>query len=139
MSITNLFTDTAHKKAKRVGRGIAAGQGKTAGRGTKGQKSRSGSNRKIPAWFEGGQTPLFRKLAKKRGFSTYGTKKPKVLTTTLINQFYAEGEIVSVETLLAKKLIRPSEVRRGVKVILGAPLKANIKLEAILHSKKLGS
>jgi large subunit ribosomal protein L15 len=46
----------SHKKKTRVGRGIAAGQGKTAGRGTKGQKARAGGS--IPAWFEGGQTPL---------------------------------------------------------------------------------
>jgi large subunit ribosomal protein L15 len=55
------------KKAKRrVGRGIAAGQGKTAGRGTKGQKARAGG--KIPAWFEGGQTPLHQRIPKLRGF-----------------------------------------------------------------------
>jgi large subunit ribosomal protein L15 len=51
---------------RRVGRGIAAGQGKTAGRGTKGQKSRAGG--KIPAWFEGGQTPLHQRIPKLRGF-----------------------------------------------------------------------
>jgi large subunit ribosomal protein L15 len=51
---------------RRVGRGIAAGQGKTAGRGTKGQKARAGGS--IPAWFEGGQTPLHRRLPKLRGF-----------------------------------------------------------------------
>jgi large subunit ribosomal protein L15 len=51
---------------RRVGRGIAAGQGKTAGRGTKGQKARAGG--KIPAWFEGGQTPLHQRIPKLRGF-----------------------------------------------------------------------
>jgi large subunit ribosomal protein L15 len=51
---------------KRVGRGIAAGQGKTAGRGTKGQKSRAGGN--LPPWFEGGQTPLHIRIPKLRGF-----------------------------------------------------------------------
>jgi large subunit ribosomal protein L15 len=53
-------------KKTRVGRGIAAGKGKTAGRGTKGQKSRAGSS--IPPWFEGGQTPLHIRIPKLRGF-----------------------------------------------------------------------
>ena len=56
----------AHKAKRRVGRGIAAGQGKTAGRGTKGQRSRAGGS--LPAWFEGGQTPLHRRIPKLRGF-----------------------------------------------------------------------
>ena len=56
----------AHTPKRRVGRGIAAGQGKTAGRGTKGQLSRAGGN--LPAWFEGGQTPLHQRIPKLRGF-----------------------------------------------------------------------
>jgi len=56
----------AHTAKTRVGRGIAAGKGKTAGRGTKGQKSRAGSS--IPAWFEGGQTPLHIRIPKLHGF-----------------------------------------------------------------------
>jgi len=56
----------SHKARRRVGRGIAAGQGKTAGRGTKGQKARAGGG--IPAWFEGGQTPLHQRIPKLRGF-----------------------------------------------------------------------
>ncbi len=56
----------SHTKKTRVGRGIAAGKGKTAGRGTKGQKSRAGGS--IPAWFEGGQTPLHIRIPKLRGF-----------------------------------------------------------------------
>jgi large subunit ribosomal protein L15 len=54
------------KPRRRVGRGIAAGQGKTAGRGTKGQKARAGGT--IPAWFEGGQTPLHQRIPKLHGF-----------------------------------------------------------------------
>jgi large subunit ribosomal protein L15 len=56
----------SRRPKRRVGRGIAAGQGKTAGRGTKGQKARAGG--KIPAWFEGGQTPLHQRLPKLHGF-----------------------------------------------------------------------
>jgi large subunit ribosomal protein L15 len=58
--------DGAHTPKTRVGRGIAAGKGKTAGRGTKGQKSRAGGN--LPPWFEGGQTPLHIRIPKLRGF-----------------------------------------------------------------------
>ncbi len=59
--------DGARRPRTRVGRGIAAGKGKTAGRGTKGQKARAGGS--IPAWFEGGQTPLHRRIPKLRGFT----------------------------------------------------------------------
>jgi large subunit ribosomal protein L15 len=59
--------DGARRTRTRVGRGIAAGKGKTAGRGTKGQKARAGGS--IPAWFEGGQTPLHMRIPKLRGFT----------------------------------------------------------------------
>jgi large subunit ribosomal protein L15 len=72
----------AHRKKTRVGRGIAAGQGKTAGRGTKGQKARAGGT--IPAWFEGGQTPLHQRIPKLRGFK---------------NPFKIEYEIVNVGSI----------------------------------------
>jgi large subunit ribosomal protein L15 len=67
MKLHDLQPAPGSKKAKRrVGRGIAAGQGKTAGRGTKGQKARAGGT--IPAWFEGGQTPLHQRIPKLHGF-----------------------------------------------------------------------
>ncbi|HJU48836.1 MAG TPA: 50S ribosomal protein L15 [Gaiellaceae bacterium] len=67
MKLHDLKPAPGSRQAKRrVGRGIAAGQGKTAGRGTKGAKARAGG--KIPAWFEGGQTPLHQRLPKLRGF-----------------------------------------------------------------------
>jgi large subunit ribosomal protein L15 len=139
MSLTHLFTDHKLKKAKRVGRGISAGQGKTAGRGTKGQKSRTGSGRKISAWFEGGQTPLFRKLAKKRGFTKHTAKRPAVVTTTVINKFFAAGEAVNPATLVEKKILRKSDLGNGVKVILGEPLKVGITIDAIKTSKAVAA
>ena len=60
----------AHTAKTRVGRGIAGGKGKTAGRGTKGQKARAGGS--IPAWFEGGQTPIHVRIPKLRGFKNRG-------------------------------------------------------------------
>lgn len=68
MKLNDLRPDSgSKKKRKRVGRGIAAGQGKTAGRGTKGQNARSGGG--VPPYFEGGQLPLARRLPYKRGFN----------------------------------------------------------------------
>ncbi len=66
----------AQKKRKRVGRGIGSGLGKTAGRGHKGQRNRSGGG--VPAWFEGGQTPLYRRLPK-RGFTNIFQKDVEII------------------------------------------------------------
>jgi large subunit ribosomal protein L15 len=74
----------SHKARIRVGRGIAAGKGKTAGRGTKGQKARAGGS--IPPWFEGGQTPLHMRIPKLRGFK---------------NRFRVEYEVVNVGAIEA--------------------------------------
>ena len=70
-----------NRSIKRVGRGIAAGQGKTAGRGTKGQNARTGSSRK--PGFEGGQNPLIQRLPKLRGFTSHRTKPETVYTGQL--------------------------------------------------------
>jgi large subunit ribosomal protein L15 len=114
----------AHTKRTRVGRGIAAGKGKTAGRGTKGQKSRAGSG--IPAWFEGGQTPIHVRVPKLRGF-----KRPlwrveyQVVNIGRISEYAAAGRFgevaakapytINPDTLRAAGLI--SNDRRPVKVL----------------------
>lgn len=69
------------KKSNRVGRGISAGQGKTAGRGTKGQKARAGSGKK--EGFEGGQTPIMKRTPKNRGFRSHRIKAEVVYTAQL--------------------------------------------------------
>src|ERR1700693_1335574 len=79
----NELTISSNKNPKRVGRGIAAGQGKTAGRGTKGQNSRSGSTRK--PGFEGGQNPLMQRLPKLHGFRSYKVKAETITTRQLNN------------------------------------------------------
>ena len=85
MKLHDLRPDTgSKKKRKRVGRGIAAGQGKTAGRGTKGQGARSGGGKGL--YFEGGQLPLARRLPFKRGF----TNRRKVYYKTLNVGFLTE-------------------------------------------------
>lgn len=103
---------TKSKNKKRLGRGISSGQGKTAGRGTKGQKSRSGYN--LPKRFEGGQTPLSMRLPKLPGFKSF---KPKAFVVSLdqISLNFKAGETVSKEALLKKGLIEPKV--KSVKVL----------------------
>lgn len=97
----------AKKKKTRVGRGIAAGKGKTAGRGTKGQGARSGGGKGI--YFEGGQLPLARRLPFKRGFTNlFRIEYQEVNLDDLAARFNA-GDEVSPETLVANGLIRDAQ------------------------------
>ena len=90
----------------RVGRGIAAGKGKTAGRGTKGQKARAGAT--IPAWFEGGQTPIHIRVPKLRGFKNRFKIEYAVVNVGEISA-YAEAGRFGVE---AEQPKRPRARRR---------------------------
>jgi large subunit ribosomal protein L15 len=86
----------SRKARTRVGRGIAAGQGKTAGRGTKGQKARAGAS--IPAWFEGGQTPIHIRVPKLRGFRNPFKTQYQVVNIGRIAEYAAAGRFgVEVE------------------------------------------
>jgi large subunit ribosomal protein L15 len=85
----------SRKAKRRVGRGIAAGQGKTAGRGTKGQKARAGGS--IPAWFEGGQTPLHQRIPKLRGFKNLFKIHYEVVNLGDIARLVELGELESGE------------------------------------------
>src|ERR1700761_4125083 len=96
----NELTVTANRGKKRVGRGIAAGQGKTAGRGTKGQGSRTGS--KAKPGFAGGQNPLMQQLPKLPGFRSHRVKAENVYTGQL-EQF--GGKTVDATVLAEAKLI----------------------------------
>jgi len=95
----------ANKKPKRVGRGSSSGLGTTAGKGNKGQQSRSGSA--VPyVGFEGGQMPLYRRIAH-RGFSNYPFKKEyDVINVDVLEQKYNAGETVDNASLLSKGLIK---------------------------------
>ena len=81
------------QKRTRVGRGIAAGKGKTAGRGTKGQRSRAGAS--IPAWFEGGQTPLHIRIPKLRGFRNINDIEYEVVNVGAISAAVEAGKLVA--------------------------------------------
>ena len=111
------------KNKKRPGRGISAGQGKTAGRGTKGQKSRSGFN--IPNRFEGGQTPLSMRLPKLPGFRSRH-KKAEIITLDQISENFKDGEVVDYITLIEKKLVSPSA--KKIKVLCNGELKVKVTL-----------
>ncbi len=121
----NELQTTRQKTAKRVGRGIAAGQGKTAGRGTKGQGARTGSS-KNPG-FTGGQNPLMQKLPKLPGFRSHHVKAENVYTgqlnslgtKTVTSQVLADAGIVS-SPYARIKLIARGEVTEAVTVELQA-------------------
>jgi large subunit ribosomal protein L15 len=93
----------AKKKRKRVGRGISAGQGKTAGRGTKGQKARSGGGKGV--YFEGGQLPLARRLPFKRGFTNIRKINYKPVNLKRLAEFDFDGIAVSPEVMAAIGLL----------------------------------
>src|ERR1700722_20231194 len=99
MKFNELKTASNHQ-ARRVGRGIAAGQGKTAGRGTKGQMSRTGSHKR--PGFEGGQNPLMQRLPKLHGFRSLSTRA-EVVYTSQLEQF--SGQTVTASTLAEAGLI----------------------------------
>ena len=111
------------RKSNRVGRGISAGQGKTAGRGTKGQKARTGWTKK--AGFEGGQNPLVARLPKLRGFKRH-VKGATTITTAKLNEF---DKLVDNYALYEAKFIKNPDV--PVKVVLRGELnkKLDVKLQ----------
>jgi len=105
-------TLSSYKKTrKRVGRGISAGQGKTSGRGHKGQKSRAG--KKLRAGFEGGQTPLFKRLPKYRGFTNINYVEYQIVNVGQLDQL--KEKTIDQEILLKHRLI--SKKNMPVKVL----------------------
>jgi large subunit ribosomal protein L15 len=120
----------SRKKIKRLGRGNASGQGGTAGRGHKGQKARSGG--KVPAWFEGGQMPIYRRLPK-RGFKNPFRKEYAVINLKDLADFEA-GTLVDLASLKAMGKIRSSDT--AVKLLaqgdIGKAL--NVKLDKASQS-----
>ena len=101
----------AKKNTKRLGRGAGSGQGMTAGRGTKGQKSRSGGG--TPPWFEGGQMPLQRRIPK-RGFTNVFRKEFSIINLDDLRKFPAGSEVGPLD-FVGAGLLR--KVRYGVKLL----------------------
>ncbi len=121
------------KKTKRLGRGISQGKGKTAGRGTKGQKSRSGFN--IPKGFEGGQTRLYRRLPKKRGLGFGPKLKPETVTLATLEKNFEAGERVTLKSLKAKGAISKKAV--GAKIVNRGELTKDLKFSGISFSESV--
>lgn len=122
----------ATKDRKRVGRGVASGWGKTAGRGSKGQKARSGGN--VRAGWEGGQMPIHRRLPK-RGFTNVFKKQYAVINVKDLERFES-GSTVDMAALTKSGLVKGQH--DGIKLLgqgeIGIPL--TVKLDAISQSAK---
>jgi large subunit ribosomal protein L15 len=132
----NDLTMTATKTRKRVGRGIAAGQGKTAGRGTKGQGSRTGSSKR--PGFEGGQNPLMQRLPKLHGFKSHKVRAENVFTDQLEalgaivdNQILADNGLVS-SPYVRVKLLKRGDITKKVTVNLQAA--SETAVEALVNA-----
>ena len=114
---------STHSANFRVGRGHGSGNGKTAGKGHKGQKARSGAPR---PGFEGGQMPLYRRLPK-RGFTNRNTKDIVSINITELNRF-EDGTVVSIETLVENGVIK--NPKDGVKILGNGELTKKLTVKA---------
>src|SRR4051812_36494835 len=131
MKLHDLKPAPGSRKARtRVGRGIAAGQGKTAGRGTKGQKARAGAS--IPAWFEGGQTPIHIRVPKLRGFRNMFKVEYQVVNVGRIAEYAAAGRF-GVEADAAEA---PATAKRAKK---GSSAPISINPSALASAGLIGS
>ena len=114
---------------RRVGRGVGSGLGKTSGRGHKGQKARSGGG--VRRGFEGGQTPLYRRLPK-RGFNNINAKDYTEVTLTMLNKSTVTD--VTAETLLADGII--GKVNDGIVILATGKLDKKLNVKATRFTAK---
>lgn len=126
MKLESLPRSNETKARKRVGRGPGSGTGKTAGRGENGQKSRSGAS--ISAWFQGGQTPIYRRVPK-RGFNNkrFETKFATINLSDL-DKYFNDGDVVTPEILKEKGIIKKQ--LSGVKVLGNGELTKKLTIRA---------
>ena len=117
------------KASFRVGRGPGSGNGKTAGKGHKGQNARSGGG--VRPGFEGGQLPLYRKLPK-RGFNNKFATVYAIVNVETLNNNFQDGDIVTLEALLAKKIVR--KAYDGLKVLGDGELTKKLTVQASVFS-----
>jgi len=128
MELGKLQPAVKKQERKRVGRGVGSGLGKTAGRGHKGQKARSGGG--VRRGFEGGQTPLYRRLPK-RGFNNRFANNYTEVTLTMLNK--SEAKEVTAESLLAEGII--GKVNDGIVVIATGNLEKKLTVKAKRFTK----
>ena len=129
MELGNIKAGQEKVARRRVGRGIGSGLGKTSGRGHKGQKARSGGG--VRRGFEGGQTPLYRRLPK-RGFKNIHALNYTEVTLTMLNK--SKSEVVTAESLIADGII--SKANDGIVVLATGNLdkKLTVKRSKIYKS-----
>ncbi len=126
MRLENLPKTKEMKSIKRVGRGPGSGMGKTATRGENGQKSRSGAS--IKPWFQGGQTPLYRRIPI-RGFNNKQFEtKYAVINLNDLEKFFNDGDVVTPEILKERKIIKKQ--LSGVKVLAYGELTKKLTVKA---------
>ncbi len=132
MKLENLPKTKETKSKKIVGRGPGSGMGKTSTHGQKGQKSRSGVS--ISAWFQGGQSPLYRRLPK-RGFNNkrFETKFATINLSDL-NTFFNDGDVVTPEILKERGIIKKQ--LSGIKVLANGKLEKKLTVKANRFSSK---
>lgn len=123
------YTEGARHKSFRVGRGHGSGNGKTAGKGNKGQNARSGGG--VRLGFEGGQTPLYKRIPK-RGFTNFTRKEYAIVNVESLNKF-EDGAVVTIEALLNAGLVR--KCLDGVKVLGQGNLEKKLTVQANKFSK----
>lgn len=128
MKLDELTPAQVTKNRTRVGRGIGSGLGKTSGRGHKGQKARSGGG--VRRGFEGGQTPLYRRLPK-RGFTNIHAKTYTEVTLTMLNK--ATTEEVTAESLIADGII--SKANDGIVILATGNLEKKLAVKAKRFTK----
>jgi large subunit ribosomal protein L15 len=126
MELSNLrpAEGSKHSDDFRRGRGHGSGNGKTAGKGHKGQKARSGGG--VRPGFEGGQMPLYRRLPK-RGFTCRNSKEIVGINVSALERF-EEGSVVSVETLIESGIVK--NPRDGVKILGNGELSKKLTVQA---------
>jgi len=118
------------KPGYRKGRGTGSGNGKTAGRGHKGQNARSGGG--VRPGFEGGQLPIYRKLPK-RGFTNHFAKEYAIVNLDKLNDFFEDGETVDIVTLLNIGLVRKELC--GLKVLGQGEITKKLTVKASIFSQ----
>ena len=129
MKIEDLKPTMKKTASKRVGRGMGSGLGKTSGRGQKGQKARSGGG--VRRGFEGGQTPLYRRLPK-RGFTNIHAKTYTEVTLTMLNKSKATD--VTAESLLEEGII--GKINDGIVVLATGKLDKKLNVKATRFTKQ---
>ena len=118
------------KNVYRKGRGPGSGNGKTAGKGHKGQNARSGGG--VRLGFEGGQLPLYRKLPK-RGFKNRFATRYAIVNVGILNDRFEDGETVTLEALCEKRIV--TKVLDGVKVLGNGDITKKLTVEANVFSQ----